>query len=45
MAKAAKRKIAKAQETSPKSLMERLAALQKEFAAKVEEEAKKQSTS
>ena len=45
MAKAAKRKIVKAQETSPQSLMERLAALQREFAAKVEEEGKKQSTS
>ena len=43
MAKAAKRKIAKAQETSPQSLMERLAALQKEFAAKVEEDARKKS--
>ncbi len=36
MAKAAKRKIVKAEEPSPKSLMARLAALQAEFAANVQ---------
>jgi hypothetical protein len=43
MAKAAKRKAVKAEEAQPKSLMERLIALQKEFAARIEEEAKKAS--
>ena len=41
MAKAAKRKVVKVEEPQPKSLMERLAALQKEFAATIEEQAKK----
>ena len=42
MAKAAKRKIAKPEEPSPKSLMARLAALQAEFAAKVRKQEQSQ---
>ena len=38
MARAAKKKVAKAEEPSPRSLMERLAALQREFAAAVEKQ-------
>ena len=41
MAKAAKRKIKKTEETSPKSLMARLAALQAEFAAEIEKREQK----
>ena len=41
MAKAAKRKVERAQEPSPKSLMDRLAALQAEFAAKLQKQEKK----
>ena len=41
MAKAAKRKIERAEEPSPKSLMDRLAALQAEFAAKLQKQEKK----
>jgi hypothetical protein len=41
MAKAAKRTIEVAQEPSPKSLMARLAALQAEFAAKLQKQDKK----
>jgi hypothetical protein len=40
MAKATKRKIKKADESSPKSLMARLAALQAEFAAQLEKQEK-----
>jgi hypothetical protein len=39
-AKTAKRKIKKAEEPSPKSLMARLAALQAEFAAQIEKQEK-----
>jgi hypothetical protein len=38
MARAAKKKIVKAEEPSPRSLMERLAALQREFAAEIEKQ-------
>ena len=41
MAKAAKRKVERAEEPSPKSLMARLAALQAEFAAKLQKQEKK----
>jgi len=41
MARAAKKKIAKADEPSPRSLMERLAALQQEFAAEIEKQKQK----
>jgi len=41
VAKAAKRKIERAEEPSPKSLMDRLAALQAEFAAKLQKQEKK----
>ncbi len=41
VAKAAKRKVERAQEPSPKSLMDRLAALQAEFAAKLQKQEKK----
>jgi hypothetical protein len=41
MAKAAKRKIELPEEPSPKSLMARLAALQAEFAAKLQKQDKK----
>jgi hypothetical protein len=41
MAKAAKRKIEMAEEPSPKSLMARLAALQAEFAAKLQKQDRK----
>lgn len=42
MAKAAKRKVERAEEPSPKSLMERLAALQEEFAAQIQKQIQKQ---
>lgn len=41
MAKAAKRKVERTEEPSPKSLMARLAALQAEFAAKVQKQQSK----
>lgn len=41
MAKAAKRKVERAEETSPKSLMDRLAALQEEFAAQLQKQENK----
>jgi hypothetical protein len=41
MAKAAKKEVEATREPSPKSLMQRLAALQKEFAAKLKEPDKK----
>ena len=41
MAKVAKRKVERAEEPSPKSLMDRLAALQAEFAAKLQKQDKK----
>ena len=41
MARAAKKKVAKAEEPSPRSLMERLAALQQEFVAEIEKQKQK----
>lgn len=38
MARAAKKKIVTAEAPSPRSLMERLAALQREFAAEIEKQ-------